>query len=211
MLDVHPPQHSAHSWRDFFIHIITITIGLFIALMLEAGVEHLHNRHLLHTAQENLRTELSDNRKNLEFDRKQLDGSTQQFQQDIVLLEALKEHKTLPENFAIRWDWNSMQAAAWDTARDTGALSLMSYEDAHAYDTLYRQQQMVNEESAGYIRDVYRAEEPLQAGKRSFTDLSPAEIDAMISAIQQTLVDIQYLDDICDSLRRLYQSTGDNL
>ena len=31
MLEVHPPQHAAHSWRDFFIHIATIVIGLLIA------------------------------------------------------------------------------------------------------------------------------------------------------------------------------------
>ena len=24
MLDVHPPHHPASTWRDFFIHIITI-------------------------------------------------------------------------------------------------------------------------------------------------------------------------------------------
>ena len=30
MLDVHPPHHPTHSWQDFFIHIATIVIGLFM-------------------------------------------------------------------------------------------------------------------------------------------------------------------------------------
>src|ERR1700727_1484957 len=45
MLDVHPAHHPAHSWRDFFVHIATICIGLLIAIGLEQSVEALHPRH----------------------------------------------------------------------------------------------------------------------------------------------------------------------
>lgn len=45
MLDVHPPHHAAHSWRDFFVHIATIVIGLLIAVGLEQTVEFVHHRH----------------------------------------------------------------------------------------------------------------------------------------------------------------------
>ncbi len=44
MLDVHPPHASPHTWRDFFIHIATIVVGLLIALGLEQSVEAIH-RH----------------------------------------------------------------------------------------------------------------------------------------------------------------------
>ena len=43
MLDVHPPHESVHSWKDFFIHIATITVGLLIAVCLEQAVETLHH------------------------------------------------------------------------------------------------------------------------------------------------------------------------
>ena len=39
MLDVHPPHNPTHTWRDFFIHIATIVIGLLIAIGLEQSVE----------------------------------------------------------------------------------------------------------------------------------------------------------------------------
>ncbi len=42
MLDVHPAPHAAHSWKDFFIHIATIVIGLLIAVGLEQMVEYFH-------------------------------------------------------------------------------------------------------------------------------------------------------------------------
>ena len=45
MLEVHPPHSSIHTWKDFLIHIATITIGLLIAIVLEQSVEVLHHRH----------------------------------------------------------------------------------------------------------------------------------------------------------------------
>jgi hypothetical protein len=45
MLDVHPPEHAAHTWRDFFIHIATICVGLLIAIGLEQSVEAIHRHH----------------------------------------------------------------------------------------------------------------------------------------------------------------------
>ncbi len=44
MLDVHPPHSPTHTWKDFFIHIATIVVGLLIAVGLEQSVEALH-RH----------------------------------------------------------------------------------------------------------------------------------------------------------------------
>jgi len=45
MLDVHPPHHAANSWRDFFIHIATIVVGLLIAVGIEQTVEYFHHNH----------------------------------------------------------------------------------------------------------------------------------------------------------------------
>ena len=45
MLDVHPPHHAANNWRDFFIHIAAIVVGLLIAVGLEQTVEAVHQRH----------------------------------------------------------------------------------------------------------------------------------------------------------------------
>jgi len=44
MLEVHAPHETIHSWKDFFIHIATITIGLLIAISLEQAVEYVHHR-----------------------------------------------------------------------------------------------------------------------------------------------------------------------
>jgi hypothetical protein len=57
MLDVHPPHEAAHTWKDFFIHIATIVVGLLIAVSLEQTVELLHHREQRSQLLEDLRQE----------------------------------------------------------------------------------------------------------------------------------------------------------
>ena len=56
MLEVHPPHAPTHTWKDFFIHIATIVVGLLIAVGLEQTVEYFHHREqrtqLLHDLRE---------------------------------------------------------------------------------------------------------------------------------------------------------------
>ncbi len=61
MLDVHPPEHTPHSWRDFFIHIATIVIGLLIAIGLEQTVEYFHHRDQVAQLTEQMRIEAQNN------------------------------------------------------------------------------------------------------------------------------------------------------
>jgi hypothetical protein len=60
-MEVHSPHQSIHTWRDFFIHIATIVVGLLIAVGLEQGVEALHHRHQRHQLEEDIRAEAERN------------------------------------------------------------------------------------------------------------------------------------------------------
>jgi hypothetical protein len=61
MLDVHPPHEKMHGFKDFLLHLFTITVGLLIALALEGCAERWHHRELRREADENLRQEIRDN------------------------------------------------------------------------------------------------------------------------------------------------------
>jgi hypothetical protein len=37
-LDVHAPHHRVEGWKDFFIHLLTISVGLLIAVGIEGCV-----------------------------------------------------------------------------------------------------------------------------------------------------------------------------
>jgi hypothetical protein len=205
-MDVHAPHEPIHTWRDFAIHLVVVTIGLFIALSLEAFIEHVHQRHLLHTAETNLRIELHDNRDYLAGDERQLDRTEAYLQQDVALLIARKSNPAVPDTLNFSWNWNSMDDSAWVTARDSGALTLMPYDTEQAWSAIYGQQGAVNNQAHIYILDLYRAAAPTQG--RPFAQLSPAELDQMIAGTQQAIVDLDLLRDLCKSLDTIYQRTG---
>ncbi|HKT51759.1 MAG TPA: hypothetical protein VJV96_15775 [Candidatus Angelobacter sp.] len=203
-MDVHPPHGGIHSWRDFFVHLVVITLGLLIALGLEGIVEWGHNRHLVHTAEANLTAELQANRKTLADDLRFLDAAQRQTESDLSILAAVKQTNHASQELTFHWTWNGPASAAWDTARNTGAVALMNYESAEKYSDIYGQQAMVAAQSVVYVRDIYRTASPLEGGHK-LGQLKPAELDAMIANAQQTLVDLKYLRDLSVSLARLYQ------
>ena len=67
MLDVHAPHDRMEGWRDFLLHLLTITIGLLIALSLEGLVDWRHHRHLVHEAETNLHGEIVRNAQAWEY------------------------------------------------------------------------------------------------------------------------------------------------
>src|SRR5260370_35746783 len=88
MLDVHPAHHAASTWRDFFIHIATIVIGLLIAVGLEQTVEYFHHRHQAHQMQESLREESLENQEIAQTDIETLDGWGLDYRAQMDLLQA---------------------------------------------------------------------------------------------------------------------------
>jgi hypothetical protein len=72
MLDVHPPHAPTHSWKDFFIHIATICVGLLIAIGLEQSVEAIHRHH----EREELRTALNRESEQILRDTQRVEAGT---------------------------------------------------------------------------------------------------------------------------------------
>ena len=72
MLEVHAAHPPIHTWKDFFIHIATITIGLLIAVGLEQCVEVLHHRHQREQLEDQMRGVFETNLKRNEITFKQL-------------------------------------------------------------------------------------------------------------------------------------------
>jgi hypothetical protein len=67
MRDIQLPRVSTHSWRDFFLHIGTIAVGLLLALGLEQLVLAVHHRQQREDIEQQMRTVLQSD---LEFDSK---------------------------------------------------------------------------------------------------------------------------------------------
>jgi hypothetical protein len=206
-MDVHAPIGSVHGWRDFLVHLAIISLGLLIALGLEGVVGWARHKQLVHKAEADLRSELQANRVLLARNAKSLDAAERQAETDLAVLLVFRSSRHASGELKFYWEWSSLTSAAWDTAREAGAVSLMNYEKAQTYSETYNQQSLVNLQAASYIRDVYRSAAPLEGG-RHLQDLQTSELDGMIANVQQTMADVNFLRDLSESLTHDFEKTS---
>jgi hypothetical protein len=203
-MEVHAPHEPIHTWRDFFIHIVTITIGLLIAIALEQTVEWIHHRHIVHVARENIRHEIEGNE-----DLGHLADEAVVMKQNIERIRQLRtnpsalSHSSMSFNF----QWSSFDQAAWLSARDSGALAYMPADEVQRYADLYHQQQIVSDSTVQTFTLLVEAPAPLIAEADS-ADLKPEETQAMLQDTARVFIRLTTLRQIVQQLDRQYK---DNL
>lgn len=142
MIDVHAPHERIAGFQDFLLHLLTITIGLLIALSLEGLVEWRHHVHLVEKAQETLHAELA-------FNARQLHNALQKVQTERAIvdanLHALARIQEDPSGKATRnanlratFRQVGLRDTAWKTAQATGALGYMPYDEVERYADVYQ-------------------------------------------------------------------------
>ena len=161
-MDVHPPHGRIRTWRDFLLHLATITIGLFIALSLEGMVEWMHHRHLVHEARATIYKEMADNRKLLADDATNIREDEVRILSDIKKLTELRAGSKL-EHTSLEYhvEWSSFADSAWRTAEATGALNYMDYETAQSLSEIYGQQHIVSGRGLTIFDEQTRAIAPI--------------------------------------------------
>jgi hypothetical protein len=196
-MDVHPPRHPIHTVKDFLLHLLTITIGLFIALTLEALVQSVHHRHLVRDARENLHREITANQKQYAINAKWIAENREQLARNIEMLRDLRNGRKLdPTSLGWHWQWNSFSGSAWRAARDSGAVSYMEPNLISAYSSIYLQQDYIDTTAVAIVGDESKAGAALEAAIDP-SNLNPleiqtllvksAEIDLSLSALQSTM------------------------
>jgi len=125
MIDIHPAHHAASTWRDFFIHIATIVIGLLIAIGLEQSVELVHRHHQAREARENIRQEIAANIDITQDDIQQFRLLRMRLGKDLDLLNgSAPDAQTLAE-LNYQSAFTRRREAAWNAAKVDGSLALI--------------------------------------------------------------------------------------
>jgi len=156
MLDVHPPHEAVHGWRDFFIHLATITIGLLIALGMEGCVEWMHHRNLVHEVEVSLHDEIKHNSEFLGKTQEDIHKQQGILANDVVVLkEIIRTHKQ-PEkgSLEINFHISGFDNVSWQTAHITGALAYMPLERAQEYSDIYSAQNEIDVAQHQAARDA---------------------------------------------------------
>jgi len=163
-MDIHAPHEPIRNWRDFALHLTIVTIGLFIALSLEALIEHIHNRHLVAEARANIRQEIEDNHQAAQQDLVLLQKNIDLQKANIAAIHNLQDHPKSHNSITNSMKFISMDDAAWRTARDTGALSFMPYDEVQRYSDLYMQEDIITKQVITIAQNDFLAAAPFDMG-----------------------------------------------
>src|SRR5450631_1415712 len=112
MLDIHPAQRSANSWKEFFVHIATIVIGLLIAVGLEQTVEYFHHRHLASEARASIQRELIQDASILQQDGQRLLADQQSLEKDLAVLDSNTPDAQTLQALQYSWELHRVNDAA---------------------------------------------------------------------------------------------------
>jgi hypothetical protein len=199
MLDVHPAHHAATNWRDFFIHIATIVIGLLIAIALEQTVEYVHHRRQVADVREELRGEREANKHAFENETANWRWETAELQNNLLVLGYLQQHPGTPdENLPGTLIWSHASApntqAAWDAARNSGVISLLSREEIEQYDDTYNKLRRIDDaRSLAFDAMIEASRYELMDSRLSH--LNPAQI-AELTTLTQTALTRHWIEGV---------------
>jgi hypothetical protein len=207
MLDIHAPGHPVFGIRDFFIHLLTITAGLLIALGLEAGVEAMHHRHQRIEADANLRSELGDNIKELAKVQATVPKEEAAIEKLLQLAEDRTQHKQIDiPPTQLGFDFATLHHAAWGTASATGVLNYMDYSQVQRFAEAYEMQiEFVNiqDQTLQSYLDLQSHIRP-QLRKLDLESMSPQDLANSITNLRHTLVHLIAMQQVADALRKDY-------
>ncbi|SNS30839.1 hypothetical protein SAMN05421770_101432 [Granulicella rosea] len=214
MLDVHPPHSSVHGWRDFFIHIATITIGLVIALGLEGSVEWMHHRHLVAEARENIHHELEQNSTEAKANTVNVQADADNMKVNMQKARAyLGDSHALDNNeMHFTFKWSSFNDSAWRSARDTGALTYMPTEEVQSYADAYNQQELVDTEAVKIFTAQVELAAPLVAAnepgkKDSLSRMSQPDAHELMIGSARMCLRLMTLKQLIEQLDKEYATT----
>jgi len=181
-MEVHPPEHPIFTWKQFFIHMASVCLGLLIALGLEQTVEYLHHRHEGHRFEEDMTMEAERNLEVIAYDHKALHRQADYYQSCRVTLAAAKAEGSkwrvqLPPTLQHNSAFISPSIAVWSTGKESQMVPFISAPRTRLFDRLT------------YQLDL------LAALRAQFLDLLHQQDDELAIAVGPS-VGLEHLDDI---------------
>jgi uncharacterized protein (DUF1501 family) len=204
MIDVHAPHERIHGYKDFLLHLLTITVGLLIALGLEGCVERWHNHELRLQAEASIRQEVRDNSDEM----KQLHGFITEEELRLGKVLQYLHAREAGEKFNVAglqlgFSIGSLSESSWRTAAATGALNQMDYSQVQTYAALYQLQERFDGLQDQTFSDFQVLQSYVVGGFNPETfpaaDAARAEVD-----VKHALAHLAVMDDIGAALGRHY-------
>lgn len=196
-MHVHAPDHAVTTWRQFFVHLAIVSIGLLIALSLESLVEAYHHRALVLEARKNIDREINENRGLVKQNAADVRANQSRMEKNLSVLQALRRTDQTPKDGRLQYrlDWSALSDTAWTTARDTGALGYMEYAEVQCYAGIYTQQQLISLQAQALMERQTRAISPALITGDPLA-MTPAERDLVMLRSADLLADLKGIEQL---------------
>ena len=152
-MEVHAPHKPIHSIKEFLVHLLAITIGLLIALGLEATVEWVHHRHLARDARENIYQEFRANQQDVQRQLNALPDEDKRLNEILNLVNDAEYGRPHMPAGDFMWTSILLRDSAWNAASSTGAIAFMDYDEVKRYSQLYDLQKIYSSLMARDLQD----------------------------------------------------------
>jgi hypothetical protein len=167
MLDVHPPPKAIHGTGEFVLHLLTITVGLLIAVGIEGAVTRHEHRRLAQEAAETMTAEVRRNFDSTKHALQTIEAQQAAMNANLAMLAKVQQNPNSPESHNAHIDASfgsvDFESTAWRTAQATGALSYMPYDQAQKFSGIYdevqileKSQQVLMEDEAQFLGIIRR-------------------------------------------------------
>ncbi|HEX5259227.1 MAG TPA: hypothetical protein VFW35_10670 [Sphingomicrobium sp.] len=192
-------HHPVGGWRYILVELGIVTAGLFVALMLNSAVEWAHHKQLVREAQRNLGREITRNHRKIRTDLGYLRAALAQVNTNIATLQQIRAGRFRHGSLTNVMTFEQLDEAAWLTARNTGALSYMPYDDAQRYSDLYATVEYANGRGAAVMETNFQALAPALMGY-DLSKIPAGEVTAMLRGDAQTKIGIETLEQLLTEL-----------
>jgi hypothetical protein len=208
MLDVHAPRQSVHTWKDFFIHIATIVVGLLIAIGLEQTVEHFHHKHQVAEVRDSLNVERRFNANRFGVLTDEFRRFVPKLETNLAIFTYLRGHPNAPlADWPGKLDWLALNQgfldAAWKTAEQSTILQYMQRAEVQRNSELYSR-------LFGLRETMDAAGKALNEARRFAiqdpdpSHLSPAQLDRQIDLTMEVLLQYALIGRVENNLASRY-------
>jgi len=135
-MEVHVPEEPVMTWRQFFIHMGIVVLGLMIALSLEQSAEWLHRQHQRHEVREGMQRDLEIIATNAEGAQRYYEAMVVRDARVIRQTQDAFLHHTaipaLPEVPGVA-DWDQPNDPSYQAAKASGRLALLSEDEIRVF------------------------------------------------------------------------------
>ena len=206
-MEIHPPHRAITSIKSFLAELLTITVGILIALSLEGLVDWHHHRELAQEAKSNITSELRENQREIEKETQDLQKGSQQIQSLVGLVHQLQQNrKTKISNVQYGMTIAELHSTSWDTARTTGALSYMPYPEVKKYTEVYDLQREFGALQQRAIAASLDVQAMTTLLGRATTSLTTTELSSAETRLGTVLADVTAMQQIAEPLKQRYES-----